>query len=167
MAYKNLQQFIDLLKREGELVRISTYVNPHLEIAEITDRISKTPGGGKALLFENTGYDFPVLMNAYGSEKRMCLALGVQKLDDVAHEIEALFQMLAAPKESIVDKLKMLPKLGQFASWVPKVHSGRGDCQQVIIKDNPDITKLPVITCWPKDGGPFVTLPIIHTKDPN
>ena len=167
MAFKNQQHFIDILEREGELVRIKEYVDPKLEIAEITDRISKTAGGGKALLFENTGYDFPVLMNAYGSEKRMCLALGVQKLDDIAHEIENLFHLLSAPKENIVDKLKMLPKLGQFASWMPKVKNGKGDCQQVIIKDNPDITKLPVITCWPKDGGPFVTLPIIHTKDPN
>jgi 4-hydroxy-3-polyprenylbenzoate decarboxylase len=167
MAYTDQQQFIDVLEREGELVRIKEYVNPRLEIAEITDRISKTPGGGKALLFENTGFPFPVLMNAYGSERRMCLALGVEKLDDVAHEIESLFQLLASPKESIVDKLKLLPKLGQFASWMPKVRSGRGACQQVIIKDHPDITKLPVITCWPKDGGPFVTLPVIHTKDPN
>ena len=167
MAYKNLQQFIETLEKEGELVRIKEYVDPKLEIAEITDRISKTPGGGKALLFENTGYDFPVLMNAYGSEKRMCLALSVAHLDDVAKEIEHLFHLLSSPKENIIDKLKLLPKLGQFASWMPKVKSGRGECQQVIIQDNPDITKLPVITCWPKDGGPFVTLPIIHTKDPN
>ena len=167
MAYKNLQQFIETLEKEGELVRIKEYVDPKLEIAEITDRISKTPGGGKALLFENTGYDFPVLMNAYGSEKRMCLALSVAHLDDVAKEIERLFHLLSSPKENIIDKLKLLPKLGQFASWMPKVKSGRGECQQVIIQDNPDITKLPVITCWPKDGGPFVTLPIIHTKDPN
>lgn len=166
MAYKNLQHFIEVLEREGELVRIKEYVDPQLEISEITDRISKTPGGGKALLFENTGYDFPVLINAYGSEKRMCLALGVNHLDDVAKEIEALFQFLASPKESIIDKLKLLPKLSQFASWMPKVKSGKGECQQVIMKE-PDITNLPVITCWPKDGGPFVTLPVIHTKDPN
>ncbi len=166
MAYKNQQHFIDTLEKEGELVRIKTYVNPRLEMAEITDRMSKQPGGGKAILFENTGFDFPVLMNAYGSEKRMCLALGVQQLDDTAKEIENLFKLLASPKESIIDKLKILPKLGQFASWMPKVRSGRGECQEVVMKD-PDITKLPVITCWPKDGGPFVTLPIIHTKDPN
>jgi 4-hydroxy-3-polyprenylbenzoate decarboxylase len=166
MAYKNLQQFIDILEREGELVRIKEYVNPKLEISEITDRISKTNSGGKALLFENTGYDFPVLMNAYGSERRMCLALGVNHLDDVAKEIESLFHLLATPKESIIDKLKLLPKLKQFASWMPRVISGRGDCQQVVLRE-PDINKLPVITCWPKDGGPFVTLPIIHTKDPN
>ena len=165
MAYKNQQHFIDILEKEGELVRIKTYVDPKLEMAEITDRMSKQPAGGKAILFENTGYDFPVLMNAYGSEKRMCLALGVERLDDTAHEIENLFKLLASPKESIIDKLKILPKLGQFASWMPKVKSGRGECQEVVM-EKPDITKLPVITCWPKDGGPFVTLPIIHTKDP-
>jgi 4-hydroxy-3-polyprenylbenzoate decarboxylase len=166
MAYRNQQHFIDTLEQAGELVRIKTYVNPKLEIAEITDRISKTTGGGKALLFENTGYDFPVLMNAYGSERRMCLALGVNHLDDVARQIESLFHQLASPKESIVDKLKVLPMLSQFASWMPRVKSGRGACQEVIM-EQPDITKLPVITCWPKDGGPFVTLPVIHTKDPN
>jgi 4-hydroxy-3-polyprenylbenzoate decarboxylase len=173
MAWKNQQQFIDALEDAGELIRISTYVNPKLEIAEITDRISKSGNGGKAILFENTGYDpacrqagFPVLMNAYGSERRMCMALGVNHLDDVAKEIENLFHLLSSPKENIIDKLKLLPKLGQFASWMPKVIKGRGECQQIIMKE-PDITKLPVITCWPKDGGPFVTLPIIHTKDPN
>ena len=178
MAYKNQQQFIDVLEKAGELIRISAYVSPKLEIAEITDRVSKSGNGGKALLFENTGYEFPVLMNAYGSEKRMCMALGVDHLDDVAREIEALFRLLASPKEGILDKLKLLPKLGQFASWMPKVKKGRGECQEIIMTDKPlssggvwggppDITRLPVITCWPKDGGPFVTLPIIHTKDPN
>ncbi|MDB5196282.1 MAG: ubiquinone biosynthesis protein UbiD [Flaviaesturariibacter sp.] len=166
MAYKNQQQFIDALEKTGELLRIKEYVNPKLEIAEITDRISKMPGGGKALLFENTGYDFPVLMNAYGSDRRVCMALGVDQLDDVTKEIENLFHLLSAPKDGILEKLKMLPMLGEFASWMPKVKSGKGDCQQVI-NHNPDITKLPVITCWPKDGGPFVTLPVIHTKDPN
>jgi 4-hydroxy-3-polyprenylbenzoate decarboxylase len=166
MAFKNQQEFIRLLEKENELIRIKEYVDPDLEIAEITDRVSKMPGGGKALLFENTGYSFPVLMNAYGSEKRMCLALGVKRLDDVAHEIERLFKLLAGPKENIMDKLRLLPKLGQFASWMPKVKNGKGACQEVIMS-TPDISKLPVIKCWPKDGGPFVTLPIIHTKDPN
>ncbi len=178
MAYKNQQEFIQALEQEGELLRIKTYVNPHLEIAEITDRMSKEPGGGKALLFENTGSEFPVLMNAYGSEKRMCMALGVQNLNDVACDIERLFKLLSAPKENILDKLKLLPKLSEFASWMPKVKKGRGACQQVILTENPlpsgepwgglpDIGKLPVITCWPQDGGPFVTLPIVNTKDPN
>src|SRR6186997_1417608 len=147
MAFKNQQEFIKALEKEGELVRIKMYVDPVLEMAEITDRVSKSGDGGKALLFENTGYDFPVLMNAYGSEKRMCMALGVDRLDDVAREIEGLFKMLSSPKEGIFDKLKMLPKLGQFASWMPKVRTGRGECQEVRMEE-PDITKLPVITCW-------------------
>jgi len=184
MAYKNQQQFIEALEKAGELIRIKSYVDPKLEMAEITDRISKQPGGGKALLFENSGYEFPVLMNAYGSEKRMCMALGVEHLDDVAKQIEELFKLLASPKEGIIDKLKLLPKLNQFASWMPKVKSGRGECQEVVMTSSsqsavgsrqpavgslggPDVTKLPVITCWPKDGGPFVTLPVIHTKDPS
>lgn len=164
MAYRNQDDFINALQREGELLRIKTFVDPRLEIAEITDRISKSGNGGKALLFENTGFDFPVLMNAYGSEKRMCMALGVDRLDDVAFEIEQLFKLLTKPKESILDKLGLLPKLSQFASWMPKIKKGRGACQEIILRD-PDLSKLPVITCWPKDGGPFITLPIIHTKD--
>jgi 4-hydroxy-3-polyprenylbenzoate decarboxylase len=166
MSYRNLPEFITRLENEGELLRIKTYVDPHLEMAEITDRVSKSSNQNKALLFENTGYDFPVLMNAYGSEKRMCMALGVDRLNDVAKEIENLFKLLSSPKEGIIDKLKLLPKLNQFAGWMPKVKSGKGECQEIIFT-NPDITKLPVITCWPKDGGPFVTLPVIHTKDPN
>src|SRR5258706_8400546 len=165
MAYKNQQQFIDTLEKAGELIRIKTFVDPKLEMAEITDRVSKSGSGGKALLFENTGYDFPVLMNAYGSEKRMCIALGVSRLDDISREIESLFKMLAGPKESILDKLRVLPKLSQFAAWMPKVKRGKGECQEIVV-ENPDLYKLPVITCWPKDGGPFITLPVIHTKDP-
>jgi 4-hydroxy-3-polyprenylbenzoate decarboxylase len=166
MAYKNLQQFIQVLDSESELVRIKEFVDPNLEMAEITDRISKSGNGGKALLFENTGYPFPVLMNAYGSEKRICLALQVKHLDDVAREIESLFKLLTKPKENILDKISLLPKLSQFASWMPKVKSGKGECQEVVMRE-PDLSKLPIITCWPKDGGPFITLPIIHTKDPN
>src|SRR6185503_21300047 len=115
MAYKNQQQFIEALEKAGELLRIKTYVDPKLEMAEVTDRVSKNGNGGKALLFESTGYDFPVLMNAYGSERRMCMALGVDDLNDVAKEIENLFHLLSSPKENIFDKLKLLPKLGQFA----------------------------------------------------
>ena len=166
MAYRSLRAFIDALEQAGELVRIKTFVDPKLEIAEITDRISKTPDRNKALLFENTGTDFPLLINSMGSEKRMCIALGVQHLDDVMHEIEGLFKMISAPKNGMLEKLAMLPKLGQFASWMPKVVSGRGACQEVVMT-NPDLGKLPVLTCWPQDGGPFITLPSIHTKDPN
>lgn len=164
MAYKNLQEFIKKLEDAGELVRIREYVNPHLEITDITDRISKEYG--PALLFENTGYDFPVLINSMGTEKRMAMALGVEKLDDVAHEIEHLFKTMTGPKNSFLDKLKMLPQLGEIASWMPKEVSGRGACQEVVMQQ-PDITKLPVLTCWPEDGGPFVTLPVIQTRDPH
>jgi 4-hydroxy-3-polyprenylbenzoate decarboxylase len=166
MAYQNLDEFIQALEKSGELLRVRAYVNPKLEMAEIIDRMSKSSGGGKAILFENTGYPFPVLMNAYGSERRMCMALGVSQLDDVAKEIESLVNLLSTPKEGLMDKLRMLPKLRQFASWMPKVRKGRGECQQVLMAQ-PDLTNLPIITCWPKDGGPFLTLPVIHTKDPH
>ncbi|MBL7891293.1 MAG: UbiD family decarboxylase, partial [Bacteroidia bacterium] len=172
MSYKSLQHFIDQLDKSGELIRIKEYVNPELEIAEIVDRVSKSSNlpagqaGNKALLFENTGTDFPLLINSMGSYKRMCMALGVTDLDDIAKEIETLFKKLAGPKENILDKLKMLPMLGEISSWMPKIIRGKGECQEVIMKD-PDITKLPVMKCWPEDGGKFITLPIINTKDPN
>ena len=106
------------------------------------------------------------LWNAYVCEKRMGHARGVKNLNCVAHDIVNLVHLLSSPTDSMIDKLKLRQKLGQFASWMPKVVNGRGACQEIIMQD-PDITKLPVITCWPKDGGPFVTLPVIHTKDPN
>jgi 4-hydroxy-3-polyprenylbenzoate decarboxylase len=163
MAFKNLQEFVDVLEAAGELVRIKEYVDPKLEITEITDRISKQYG--PALLFENTGCDFPILINSMGTEKRMAMALGVASLNDIGHEIEGLFKTLTGPKNSIFDKLKMLPQLGEIASWMPKNISGKGACQEVVMA-NPDLTKLPILTCWPEDGGPFITLPVIQTKDP-
>jgi 4-hydroxy-3-polyprenylbenzoate decarboxylase len=166
MAYKSLREFVDKLDAAGELVRIKTFVDPVLEIAEITDRISKTPDRNKALLFENTGTDFPLLINSMGSERRMCIALGVDQLDQVAHDIEELFKKLTGPKNGLLEKLAMLPQLSKFASWMPKVVSGRGACQQVVM-EKPDLDKLPILKCWPKDGGRFITLPAIHTKDPN
>lgn len=164
MAYRNLQHFIKTLEDAGELVRISEYVNPHLEITEITDRISKVYG--PALLFENTGYDFPVLINSMGTEKRMAMALGVNSLDDIGREIEELFKNLTAPKNSLMDKLMLLPRLSEVASWMPKTISGKGACQEVVMA-TPDITRFPVLKCWPEDGGPFITLPVIQTKDPH
>lgn len=166
MVHKSLRSWIDTLDKANELVRIKTFVDPVLEIAEITDRVSKTPDRNKALLFENTGTDFPVLINSMGSERRMCLALGVEKLDDVIHDIESIFKSLSAPKSGILEKLAMLPQLGRFASWMPKVISGRGACQEVVM-NNPSLDLLPILKCWPKDGGRFITLPAIHTKDPN
>ncbi len=164
MPYKDLQHFIKTLEESGELLRIREYVSPRLEIAEITDRVSKNYG--PALLFENTGYDFPVLINSMGTEKRMAMALGVEKLDDVAAQIEHLFKTITGPKNSFFDKLMMLPQLGEIASWMPKEVNGRGACQEVVM-EKPDITRLPVLTCWPEDGGPFVTLPVIQTRDPH
>src|SRR5256886_11327400 len=124
--YRNTRHWITTLEEAGELVRIKEYVNPELEIAEITDRISKH--NGPALLFENTGTDFPLLINSMGSEKRMAMALGVKDLNEVGHEIEKLFYQFTGPKESILDKLKLLPTLGAISSWMPKIISGKGDC---------------------------------------
>ena len=166
MAVKNLQEFVDLLDKAGELIRIKEFVDPELEIAEITDRVSKYEPLNKALLFENTGTDYPVLMNMMGSEKRMAMALGVNEIDDARKDIEQLFADLMAPKDGLLDKLKTLPKLGKMANWMPKVvNTKRAECQQVIMPE-PDVTKFPVLKCWPADGGPFMTLPIVHTKHP-
>jgi 4-hydroxy-3-polyprenylbenzoate decarboxylase len=165
MAFKNLQHFIEKLESSGELIRIKSYVNYDLEIAEVVDRVSKS-ANNKALLFENNGTAFPLLINALGSYKRICLGLGVNELDDVAKEMMQLFSKLAGPKAGVVDKLKMLPMLGEISSWMPKIVKKKGACQEVVIA-NPDITKFPVMKCWPEDGGRFITLPIIHTTDPN
>lgn len=165
MSYKSLQHFIKELEAENELIRINEFVNPELEITEIADRMSKSPDGGKALLFENTGTDFPVLINSMGSEKRMKLALGVNEFDDIGNDIEDLFKDFTSPKANIFEKLKLLPKLSNISSWMPKSVSGKGKCQEVI-HTNPDLSKLPILKCWPEDGGRFITLPMVITKDP-
>ncbi|MFP4024310.1 MAG: menaquinone biosynthesis decarboxylase [Thiohalospira sp.] len=165
MPFYSLNQFIELLENRGELIRITEKVDPELEITEITDRISKQPDGGKALLFENTGSNFPVLINAMGSEKRMQMALGVNDFDDIGKEIEYLFADLSSPKNNIIEKLKLLPKLSSISSWMPKLVNGKGKCQEVIHQP-PDLSILPILKCWPEDGGPFVTLPMVITKDP-
>jgi 4-hydroxy-3-polyprenylbenzoate decarboxylase len=162
-VYKNLHEFIVALDKAGELIRIKEFVSPVLEIPEITDRISKA--GGKALLFENTGTDFPVLINSMGSIKRMCMALGVKDMEEIGAEMENLFKQILSPKEGFINKLKLLPALNEIASWMPKVISKKAPCQEVVMKE-PDITKLPVLQCWPHDGGKFLTLPLIHTIDP-
>ncbi|MBI5217427.1 MAG: menaquinone biosynthesis decarboxylase [Bacteroidia bacterium] len=165
MPFKNLQDFISCLEKNGELIRIKDFVDPVLEITEVTDRFSKQPDGGKALLFENTGTDFPVLINAFGSNKRMCLALGVNDLDDTGKEIESFFKEITGTKTKLLDKLKMLPLLSRISSWMPKTKKGRGECQEIIYME-PDIAILPVLKCWPYDGGRFITLPMVNTKDP-
>ena len=161
---KNLQSFIEKLENAGELIRVSEFVDPVLEIAEITDRFSKQ-NGGKAILFENNGTGFPVLTNTFGSHKRMCMALSTDNLDKFGIEINQLFKQVASEKKSIIDKVKLLPLLSKVASWMPKSISGRGQCQEVIIRE-PDLSILPVLKCWPADGGRFITLPMVHTIDP-
>ncbi len=163
MPFKSLQHFISTLENAGELVRIKEFVSPRLEISEIADRIVKN--NGKALLFENNGTSFPLLINAFGSEKRMCMALGVQGLDEAGKELQRLMDDLFSPKESILGKLRVLPLLSEISSWMPKRIHGKGHCQEIVMK-NPDLTKFPVLTCWPADGGPFITLPVVHTRDP-
>ena len=163
MAYKSLSHFIDALESAGELVRIKAFVSPYLEITEITDRVSKN--NGKALLFENNGTGFPVLINAFGSEKRMCMALEVDNLDAAGEDLGKILRDFLEPKETFFEKLKILPALEKVSSWLPRSVKRKGSCQEVIM-ETPDLTKLPVLTCWPADGGPFITLPIVHTKDP-
>jgi 4-hydroxy-3-polyprenylbenzoate decarboxylase len=163
MAYKSITHFIAALESAGELVRVKEFVSPQLEITEITDRISKNHG--KALLFENTGTEFPLLINAFGSEKRMCMALGVKNLNKAGEDLSRIILGFLGPKESFLEKLKMIPALNEISSWMPHTVSGKGRCQEVIM-ETPDLTKLPVLTCWPSDGGPFITLPVVHTKDP-
>ncbi|GAG53587.1 unnamed protein product, partial [marine sediment metagenome] len=160
-----MKHFINILEENNELVRIKEYVNPELEITEITDRVSKSNGGGKALLFENTGTTFPVLINAMGSYNRVCLALGTNDLDRIGEEIETIFRQLTKPRESMWGKIKLLPLLKALGSWMPKVISGKGKCQEVIHKP-PDLSILPVLKCWPEDGGRFITLPMVITRDP-
>jgi 4-hydroxy-3-polyprenylbenzoate decarboxylase len=134
VAFKDLRHFIDYLERQGELRRISAPVSNDLEIAEITDRVSKT--NGPALLFENvTGYNVPVLMNAMGSERRMSAALGVEHLTDLSDRVRNLLQIAQGPMPtSIIDKLKTLGNLAQIASFAPKVVKN-APCQEVVLTD--------------------------------
>lgn len=165
MAFRGLADFVKNLEEQGELIRIKEYVNPVYDIAEITDRVCKQSDGGKALLFENTGTSFPVLTNAFGSDRRMALALGIANPDDAAREINSLFKQIAQPMPSLAAKLKMLPTLRKVAQWLPRTVSGRAVCQEVIIR-NPDLGLLPILKCWPHDGGRFITLPMVNTQDP-
>jgi 4-hydroxy-3-polyprenylbenzoate decarboxylase len=163
MSYPNLQAFIQSLGRAGELIRVKDFVSPHLHISEIADRMSKNDG--KALLFENNGTRFPLLINSMGSEKRMCMALGVQTLDDTAKQIEELIAGLMTPRDSIFSKLALLPTLAEVAAYMPGHRKGKGACQEIVM-EKPNLTQLPVLTCWPHDGGPFITLPVVHTQHP-
>lgn len=164
---QGIRAFVEKLEAAGELRRIRVPVSPELEITEITDRITKA--GGPALLFEQTGTAFPLLINAYGSERRMALALGVEDIEAVSQRILTLFRQLTGPKASLWEKLALLPKLGEVASYLPKRwRRGKAPCQEVVYTGKEArLSMLPVLTCWPEDGGPFLTLPIIHTYHPD
>lgn len=169
MAYDDLRDWIAALERAGELKRIRTEVDPVLEIAEITDRVSKGRDkrgkpGGPALLFENVrGSDIPVLINQFGSERRMRIALEVNSLDDVADRIRQ-FMDVKSP-QGFLDKVKMLPMLAEMGKFFPKAVS-TGPCKEVIRKDAFDLSHLPILQCWPQDAGRFITLPCVITRDP-
>ena len=165
--YKSLKDFIARLEQEGELIRVSAPVSSRFEIAELTDRVAKSEGGGKALLFENTDAEFPVVTNMMGSSKRMAMALGVERLEDIGSRIEALLGDALSPKASLWDKMKMLPLLADVAKWFPKNISGRGACQEIVWQDDEvDLERLPMLHSWESDGGAFVTLPMVNTIDP-
>ncbi|MGA9669678.1 MAG: UbiD family decarboxylase [Terracidiphilus sp.] len=189
MAYDDLRDWIKTLEKHGELRRIGEEVSPELEITEITDRVSKIGAersadakgsagnyapGGPALLFENVkGHPgHKVLINQFGSERRMALALGVDRLDEIAERIKGLMNVKAP--EGLFDKLKMLPQLGALTSAFPKTVSAReARCKEVILKgkdnggkDGFDLGAFPILKCWPHDGGRFITLPCVHTRDP-
>ena len=165
--YSSLKEYIGRLESCGELVRISVPVSTRFEIAEITDRMAKSAGGGKALLFENTGTEFPVITNMMGSECRMAMALGVEDLNSISERIDALLAGALSPKGSMWEKMKMLPLLADVAKWFPQNMSGRGACQQVVWQgDDVDMNRLPLLHSWECDGGAFVTLPMVNTVDP-
>lgn len=166
--YRSLRDYIVELERRGELLRVAAKVSPRFEIAEITDRMAKSEGGGKALLFENTGTEFPVITNMMGSDSRMALALGVERLDDIADRITALLGEALTPKGSLMDKLRALPLLAEMSRWFPQQVSGRGACQHTVYRDaEVDLCRLPMLQSWECDGGAFVTLPMVHTVDPD
>jgi 4-hydroxy-3-polyprenylbenzoate decarboxylase len=183
LAYDDLRDWIKTLEKHGELRRIREEVSPELEITEITDRVSKIGSragansgsakeavapGGPALLFENVkGHPgHKVLINQFGSERRMALALGVDRIDEIAERIQGLMN-LKPPTGGFLDKLKMLPQLGELANIFPKTVSAKdAPCKEVIRRDNFDLNYFPILKCWPFDGGRFITLPCVHTRDP-
>jgi 4-hydroxy-3-polyprenylbenzoate decarboxylase len=170
LAYDDLRDWIKALERAGELKRIRTEADPILEIAEIADRVSKSKDkkgtvGGKALLFENLkGYPgSQLLINQFGSARRMRLALEVDALDEIADRIRG-FMDLKSP-QGFLDKVKMLPMLAEMGKFFPKAVA-TGPCKEVIKRDNFSLLDFPILQCWPKDGGRFITLPCVITRDP-
>ena len=165
MNYPSLREFIFQLEREGELLRIKEPVSPILEITEITDRVSKQPGGGKALLFENVeGSSMSVLINAFGSTKRMNMALGVHDIEDIPKRIERYIKI--PPPTTFLDKAKLLPMLLEAAQFPPKfLNTKNPPCQEIVhLGDDIDLGAIPVLQCWPDDAGRFITFPIVINR---
>jgi 4-hydroxy-3-polyprenylbenzoate decarboxylase len=170
LPFDDLRQWIAALERAGELKRVRTEVDPILEIAEITDRVSKSRDaksvpGGAALLFENVKSHpgAKVLINQFGSEARMKLALGVSSLDEIADRIR-VFMDVKSP-QGFLDKIKMLPMLAEMGKFFPKIVA-TGPCKEVIKRDNFSLLDFPILQCWPQDAGRFITLPCVTTRDP-
>jgi 4-hydroxy-3-polyprenylbenzoate decarboxylase len=162
-AYKNLQEFIEVLEREKELFKINIEVSPALEITEITDRVCKL--NGPALFFEKVkDYKIPVVTNLFGNFKRVYLAFGVKEIEELT---STLIDFMEIKKiEGFFEKLKIIPKLWQAKNLFPKLVD-KAPCQEIVwIKEEVDLFKLPILKCWPKDGGHFITLPCVITKDP-
>src|SRR5919109_5639265 len=159
----DLRDWIALLEREGELVRVAAEVDPHLEITEIVDRTVKA--GGPALLFENVkGSDHPLLINQFGTERRMCMAFDAASLDSVAERIGDVLEM--QPPQGLVQKVRGLQKLKSIADSQPRTVR-RGACQEIVFTgDDASLDVLPIQTCWPEDAAPFITLPAVITHDP-
>ena len=160
---RDLRDWIALLEREGELVRVATEVDPYLEITEIVDRTVKARG--PALLFEHPrDSEHPLLINQFGTERRMCLAFGVERLDDVAQKLADVLEM--QPPEGLVDKVRGLKKLKSIADSRPKTVSRASHHDIVLTGDDVNLDLLPIQHCWPGDPAPFITLPAVITKDP-
>ncbi|MDR1616891.1 MAG: menaquinone biosynthesis decarboxylase [Syntrophomonadaceae bacterium] len=164
MAYRDLGDFIKTLEAAGELKRIKAEVDPELEITAIVDKVSKAYG--PALLFEKVkGSDYPILINAFGSEKRMAMSLKYENINNIADEIIELLDLAGHVPQDAFSKLKLLPKLARMTSFAPRLVK-KGVCQEVICQE-PDLSQLPVLKCWPEDAGRFITLPQVYTKDPD
>ncbi len=165
MAFKDLREFIAFLEEKGDLCRIKTPVSCELEIAELADRMVKS--GGPALLFENVeGYNIPVLINIYGTRRRMAWALGVEHLDELVERVRKILDMLKGPPTGLLNKVKTLGDLVGIARVQPKIVT-RAPCQDVVITgDQVDVNMLPALKCWPMDGGRFITLPLVISRDP-
>src|SRR5438128_7569030 len=171
MALDSLRDFVAAVDARGDLVRVEHAVSVDKEITEIADRCMKTPGGGPALLFTRPTLSsgaparHPVAVNLFGSERRMALALGVDCLDEIGERIAALLN-LKVP-DTLLGKLAMLPQLAEVAKFPPKAIGGRAPSQKTVLQGaEVNLAELPIPICWPEDGGPYITLAGVITRDP-